>query len=322
MHLRSVFILMLCLSTMLIGQHRTSVHLEPLGNTSLQERIQENAGQFLTAANVAYKEGSAPTITSGVLTNSGETALQAIWSTSPFFCEDAELITRALQRPGGGYEIRNLPLALREAGSDELKYEEGVLIFTPSGMIENLYFGLSNQRYAQLLNEGNSVTEFRRRQIILDFIENYRTAYNRKDVGYIDNVFSDNALIIVGTVLQVKENSAEFMTSNLGQKTVKYMRYNKGQYLDQLKRVFKNNEIIHVGFQEIEIFKHPVHERIYGVTLLQSWDSSSYSDVGYLFLLVDFQDESNPLIHVRTWQPGKFVTRDQVFSLGDFEIIE
>ena len=50
-----------------------------------------------------------------------------------------------------------------------------------------------------------------------------------------------------------------------------------------------------------------------------------YSDVGFIFLMIDFQDENHPLIQVRTWQPeklnGRVLSRDEVFSLGNFDIV-
>jgi len=197
-----------------------------------------------------------------------------------------------------------------------------VLIFTPSGMIDNLYFGLESQRYRSLLGEGKSVTEFRRRQIILDFVENFRTAYNRKDLDYLQKVFSDNALIIVGKVIQVKTTDADFMEQNLGKARVELIRLNKVQYMESLNNVFAKNEFVKVGFDEIEIFQHPKHEKIYGVTIKQRWVSSSYSDKGYLFLLIDFRDENRPEVWVRSWQPEKFTKKEDVLSLGDFEIID
>ena len=63
---------------------------------------------------------------------------------------------------------------------------------------------------------------------------------------------------------------------------------------------------------------------IFGVTLKQHWNSSNYSDVGYLFLMINFEDEMNPSIQVRTWQPDKYngkpLPRDEVFSLDMFSI--
>ena len=61
-------------------------------------------------------------------------------------------------------------------------------------------------------------------------------------------------------------------------------------------------------------------DRLYGVTLKQQWTSSTYTDTGYVFLLLEFVDPDRPLIHVRSWQPQRF-DDGSVISLQDFEII-
>ena len=91
-----------------------------------------------------------------------------------------------------------------------------------------------------------------------------------------------------------------------------------------MKKIFAGNKYINVLFDEVEVIQHPKWTNIYGVTLKQEWHSNRYSDVGFIFLMIDFKDENHPLIQVRTWQPekldGKVLSRDEVFSLGDFNI--
>ena len=53
-------------------------------------------------------------------------------------------------------------------------------------------------RYEELMAQKQSDLDYARRQIIVDFIENFRTAYNRKDNVMLNSVFSDKALIITG----------------------------------------------------------------------------------------------------------------------------
>ena len=122
--------------------------------------------------------------------------------------------------------------------------------------------------------------------------------------------------------MEEDKNSPNLLDGNFEKKKVELIRLNKQEYIDRLTRVFKVNQFIKVGFDEIEIYQHPLYDRIYGVTLLQHWTSSTYSDVGYLFLMVDFKDESHPMIHVRTWQPQKYTAEDEVIGLGDFEIVQ
>jgi hypothetical protein len=298
------------------------VLLSPFGNSSLQRTIEYNASKLLTTFNVSFVDNNRElALDTTYTTEAGRRSIKSLWETKPFFCDKPEVINNLVRCVDGNYEIRNIPLTLKFEGDSTLQ-EEGVLIFTPSGKICDLYFGLESHRYRNLISEGNTLVEFRRRQVILDFVENFRTAYNRKDLTYINDVFSDNALIIVGRVIEIGVETRDYLDNNLGKKRVELVRYNKKEYIDHLKTVFQRNEFIKVGFDNIDIFQHPKYKRIYGLTLLQNWTSSSYSDQGYLFLMIDFKDEERPIVHVRTWQPEAYTPEEDVIGLGDFEIIE
>ena len=60
----------------------------------------------------------------------------------------------------------------------------------------------------------------------------------------------------------------------------------------------------------------------YGVRLRQEWKSDRYHDEGYVFLLWEFPENTDPVIHVRTWQPemlnGQKIAYNDIFSDTDF----
>ena len=58
-------------------------------------------------------------------------------------------------------------------------------------------------------------------------------------------------------------------------------------------------------------------ETMYGVTVKQDWNSTTYSDKGYVFLMIDLKDVDNPIIHVRTWDE-KDSFNIKSFPIGDF----
>jgi len=70
--------------------------------------------------------------------------------------------------------------------------------------------------------------------------------------------------------------------------------------------------------------KHDREPNVYGVELIQHWNATGYnnvpgySDVGRLFLMIDFRKEDEPLIWVRAWQPLN--TKDGFVDLGWFQI--
>ena len=148
--------------------------------------------------------------------------------------------------------------------------------------------------------------DLRHRQVILDYIEQIRTAYALKDIDFLNQVFYDN-------------------DSVLGNATgsIHYIKNSKKQYIEILRRVFQREDHIKVHFDDIEVIRHPM-KPFYGVTVLHGWTSGNYHDEGYLFMLWDFTDEKAPQIHVRTWQPsminGKPLPKDDIFSLSDFDI--
>lgn len=302
-----------------VGQNRTEVSFSASGE--LEDLLSERTGKILTSFNLADAKKVQPKIPGDWIATGAGRSLKELWSGRSFFCPETELRTNLIHRQDGRLEVRGIPVRMK-TDADSTASEELVLVFTPAGKLESVYFGVENEKYTTLMSQGGTVSDIRRRQIILDFVENFRTAYNRKDLTYLKTVFSDNALIIVGHVVQVQKDNSGYLNENLGEQKVELIRQSKQDYLAALEQVFRKNQFIKVGFEEIEIVQHRKFNSVYGVTLLQYWNSAGYSDKGYLFLMIDFREEDKPLIHVRSWQPQKFTEPDSVISLGDFEIIE
>lgn len=248
-------------------------------------------------------------------------SLSMLWENSPFRIADDEIVETVLTL-GDGYQIRNIPLMMCPSDDrpfNEDEYQEGVISFDRSGNIKSFYLSLSLNLYMNVIKENLELSDLRRRQMILDYVERFRTSYNQKDLDFLNQVFSDDALIITGKV--IKSQKGDLLAAD---ERIQYSKQTKQQYLGNLKRVFRNNETIRVTFDEIKVLRHPANVDFYGVTLHQGFTSNSYHDDGYLFLLWDFQDEEQPKIHVRTWQPDKIngakLPEDEIFNLGDFDI--
>ena len=141
-------------------------------------------------------------------------------------------------------------------------------------------------------------------------------------LDFLQKVYSDDALIIVGRVIQVENTDAHGTVVQAPNHIL--ITKTKSEYLANLSKAFEANEFINVGFTKVTIVQHPDHESIYGITLFQNWTSSNYSDAGYLFLMMDFRNDDAPIIHVRTWQPEIDIDEGEAFQLSDFwiEIIE
>ncbi|MEI6579440.1 MAG: hypothetical protein WCN92_08270 [Eubacteriales bacterium] len=190
--------------------------------------------------------------------------------------------------------------------------EDVVFHFNPDGKVETLSFGLNQQALGSILSR-TSWSEAERLTII-NFMEHYKTAYALKRLDFISSIFADDALIIIGNVVKVKPN---IDNPFLGNSIVKFNRLSKTQYLKALEHNFASNEFINLGFEESDIRKGGKEGDMFGIQIKQNYFSENYGDKGYLFLLLDFKNPNEPIIHVRTWQPEKN-TDGSTFGIEDF----
>ena len=292
-----------------------------IDNTAIKSKMENTVSRMLNEINAAQSAGRNLNFSAmGNIDTRVQQSMAMLWENSPFMCTDEDIVEHCITT-GTGYQVRNIPLMMKPTGEREFgedEYQEVVISFDRQGNVESFYLSISMNLYMNVIKSNLELTDLRRRQLILDYVEQFRTAYNQKDINFLNQVFSDDALIITGKVITTKHR--EGFTSQ----KIQYNKQSKEQYIKNLRGVFARNSYIKVTFDEIEVMRHPVNANFYGVTLLQGWTSGSYHDDGYLFLLWDFTDENAPQIHVRTWQPdkigGKPLPKDEVFSLSDFDI--
>lgn len=294
----------------------------------LKKKMEQSLSTLLTEVNAAHEQGRNINFASLRLPSDVETTLSLLWENSPFICIDDLVSQKCLSKQNGEYQLRNIPLLLKSPEQED-EYQEAVVTFDNNGNISSFHLAIAMNLYMNVLKKGRDVTDHRYREMILDFTERFRTAYNEHNINFLDAVFSDDALIITGKVIERKTPDGIRLPDE-----VIYKKQTKNQYLTNLKRIFNNDKknLIRVDFDEIKVVRHPSSEpeyaRCYGVTLHQSYKSGTYSDEGYLFLLWDFADENKPKIYVRTWQPDAYskdgktkerVQEDEIFSIADFD---
>jgi len=149
------------------------------------------------------------------------------------------------------------------------------------------------------------------RLVLINFLEDYQTAYAFKQLDYLDKIFSDNALIIVGHVIENKPVTQDGIVYGNNIK-IERTKKSKSQYLQDLGRQFRSKSYINIHFTDLDVRRAAgKDEEVFGVQVRQYYHSSNYNDEGYLFLMVDLREEL-PIIHVRTWQPGKTDIEDLI----------
>lgn len=299
-------------------------------NSPVVAKIEQNLSALLTEINGAQQEDRPLSLAGLRLGSVAQESLTKLWVVSHFYCDDDE-VTDRLWNFKTGYMVRSIPLIITPDASEPFgngTYQEAVVEFDKQGNISDFRFSFSSQMGETLEKCSGSAVEVERKLQILAWCDRLATAYNQHNMKFMQETFSDKALIITGHVQT--ETNREFGTTN--QKVV-FTKQTKRQYLMNLAKCFAKNKWIKVEFDEVgigeddggcsSVTRSSVNGNFYGVRLHQKWQSSTYSDEGYVFLLWNFTNEDSPQIEVRTWQPdmvnGKKVSEDDIISLGDFE---
>lgn len=200
---------------------------------------------------------------------------------------------------------RSIKMDIRYQSKKGVMTKNVVFVFDKDKKIDGLQFAIDEVTRQDINAQDNWNDEMK--YAVMNFIENYQTAYNLKRLDYIESVFSDDAVIIVGQVLPVtKLNDSGNINFNDGKsQKVKYYNLSKDEYVKRLKRVFGTNEWIDINFANIDISQHPDMDvkSVYGLGMRQDYSSQHYGDTGYLFLVVDMNDQQKPVIHLRVWTP-------------------
>lgn len=224
-----------------------------------------------------------------------------------------------------GYIIGRATNIKRQFRNGKAFMEKLVYRFNPeSRKIESVAFALTQRAENDIMNAAASWPEVSR-WAILNFMEDYQTAFALKRTDYISSIFSDDALIITGTILKKLDNAERAFDRSKsldlgGPKDIAYSQLSKTEYIDRLRKIFSTREYVHLQFEDnvTRMIDLPAINGInkgaaFGIEIKQRYESTGYSDDGYLTMVFDTRGKL-PIIHVRLWQPDK----NNMMSLQEF----
>lgn len=204
----------------------------------------------------------------------------------------------------GNVIARNIQMAFSfKKGLRKDFVEDVVFTFNQEGKVDCIAFGLDHKAKQDIMKRGawSPIA----RQTIMQFLENYKTAYALKRLDYLKTIFDDDAVIIVGHVAErmvANSHNKDLPTTIRTQQYIKRTQYSKEQYIKNLEACFRSNEFVNIRFANNDVRKAKNGEE-YGIQIKQDYYSTNYGDQGYLYLQVDLDDPQKPIIKVRTWQP-------------------
>ena len=194
---------------------------------------------------------------------------------------------------------RGLPVSCRVNRGRVFNEKLSFYIDSNSKQITHVAMGLGREAMNDVVLGHLDWSEKSRTRIV-GFLEDYRTAYATKNLEYLDKVFDDNAVIVLGKRLQVAPqlNKEGYMNNH----RVQFTQLTKREFLRNLRRQFQSKDYINLHFSQNRIYQLQKGVERYGIEIKQDYYSSNYGDTGYLTLIFDLTNPDQPVIHVRTWQ--------------------
>lgn len=194
---------------------------------------------------------------------------------------------------------RGLPVSCRFNRGRVFNEKLSFYIDSNSKQITHVAMGLGREAMNDVVLGHLDWSEKSRTRIV-GFLEDYRTAYATKNLEYLDKVFDDNAVIVLGKRLQVAPqlNKEGYMNNH----RVQFTQLTKREFLRNLRRQFQSKDYINLHFSQNRIYQLQKGVERYGIEIKQDYYSSNYGDTGYLTLIFDLTNPGQPVIHVRTWQ--------------------
>lgn len=199
---------------------------------------------------------------------------------------------------------RSIPLKLKFAGNNTFVEDVSFRISANSDKIVNVSYTLASRTEEMIMS---MQWEDRARILLINFLEDYRTAYCLRDINYIDRIFANDAYIVTGKVLKPRPSKkGDRADVVMDKETVVYQTKSKGEYMNSLRTSFRGKEFVNIQFDECNAAKgYEAKEGMYAVQMRQYYYSDNYADQGWLTLAIDMREEKDPLIKVRVWQQEK-----------------
>jgi len=295
---------------LLVSANLSNITFEKINKVEKERKVRKSVQQVVEAISSRHFEAVSDKFTPdgwqmfNALISSGNVKVLPLVDTLKIISIDSSVI------------VRSVPMKFSYPNNNREFIEQVVFTFNHESKIDAVSFSVGDKAIADIEDKSDRFGTLEDKYVLISFLENYKTAYCLKRLDYIEEIFADNALIIVGHLVKEAE-PLDGMYARAGSKKVEYIELSKMEYVARLRKVFNSNEFVNIHFEDNIVKRLNGDSKIYGIQLKQDYTSASYADKGYLFLMIDLNDSINPKIYVRTWQPDK--NEDgSIFGLSDF----
>jgi len=190
----------------LFAQDEVAFEVSPNGApvANVKANMERNTAALLTAINVAESTGKDLNFNGISITDFAANSLAMFWANVHFRILDDDIVEHCNTNRGKNgirnYDIRNIAVEMKpfdDSYQEDLN-QEITIEFDKQGTITNIDVSKGLQQYSKILKNSFSVEDLDERMRIVKFVQQFKMAYNKKDINFLENIFSEDALIITG----------------------------------------------------------------------------------------------------------------------------
>lgn len=262
-----------------------------------KKQVENNVSALLTEINRADSGNRTLNLAKIKMSKEASERLSMLWQYMPFRCEWENNVQSCVQ-DFTGYEIRQIPVVLKPL-DDKYKgelHKELTVSFNKQGIITGVRTSIDNNSYLALLSGGKANLDMRMRREILKYLEDYRSYYTEKNLEAIEKLLDRRSLDITKSL---NENGDTAVSKHL--RVDKNWENDKQKILSNLNKLFQQSRGVEARISDMELQRHGANPFWYAVwfrlQLFQGDEELHNSTDGYYFLLWDFTEESNSVIH-------------------------
>lgn len=272
--------------------------MDSIYGTNAETILKQQLVNFVKAINAAEKENASLDLSGIKMTASAKDLFFKLWghfhikTIEDFFADDYPVI----QLDGGkaGYNVRDIGVTLipkHQFSGDSL--QQFSIYFLPDGTICDVCIALEHKQYRTTVI-GIDKDDLYPCLTMLSFCEKLKTAYYSKNMDLIEQSLENNLSDVRHTDLYLNN------------------------YRRLLKRVFAREVLLNYSINDINITLSSVDNRIYGLSIKQSWSSIHYQDTNLYFSLWDFRNPLEPIKHIVAIQSADTPEGKRI-GLDDFD---
>lgn len=296
-----LFGLILCNFAIAQSPYYTQVKLNSYVEAGAQARIEKTLSDFMTEIARAHSTKSNLNLSGIKINEYSKLTVMDIWNKNSRFVLPGRLVKfpAVKWKNKDVYRITPVVFLFDKEYEGEQVPKEYIIEVDANGMIVDFM-----RAGFPLALEGSSNVSDEIYDKIYHFLGELCTAHCSKNLSYLTDIYSDDALFITGFKIGKVTSTRRFDERDvcIVRDGYKLVIKDKKQYLADLNSVFLKNAWISIKYENITITRHAnKNYQIYIVKMKQIYNSPTYSDEGYLTLVWDMSDVDKPQILQRTW---------------------